>query len=129
MIEINNLTSNKVDLKRVKSIILETLVQEKEDTDKDISVAFISSDEMRKINKKYRNIDDSTDVLSFEGDKNILGEIIICADEVQKNGESFNDELKRVLIHGVLHLLGYDHEKDRGKMIKKQEKYFSLIKK
>lgn len=129
MIEINNLTSNKIDLNRVKSIILETLVQEKEDTDKDISVAFINSDEMRRINKKYRNIDDSTDVLSFKGDKDILGEIIICAEEVQKNGENFNDELKRVLIHGTLHLLGYDHEKDQGNMIKKQEEYFSLIKK
>jgi len=43
--------------------------------------------------------------------------------------ENFDDELKRVLIHGTLHLLNYDHEKDQGTMIEKQEKYFSLIKK
>lgn len=129
MIEVNNLTSNKIDSKRVKSIILETLAQENKDIDKDISVAFINREEMKKINKKYRNIDNSTDVLSFEGDDNIFGEIIICEEEVQKNGENFNDELKRVLIHGTLHLLGYDHEKDQGEMIKKQEEYFSLIKK
>ncbi|HOI59762.1 MAG TPA: rRNA maturation RNase YbeY [Candidatus Pacearchaeota archaeon] len=129
MIEVNNLTSNKIDSERVKSIILETLAQENKNIDEDISVAFINSDEIRRINKKYRNIDDSTDVLSFEGDDNVLGEIIICEEEVQKNGENFNDELKRVLIHGTLHLLGYDHEKDQGEMIKKQEEYFSLIKK
>ena len=129
MIEVNNLTSKKIDLKRVKSIILETLLQEKADTNKDISVAFVDSDEIRELNKKYRNLDYPTDVLSFEGEDNILGEIIICEEEVGQNGENFDDELKRVLIHGTLHLLGYDHEKDQGEMIKKQEEYFSLIKK
>lgn len=129
MIEVNNLTSKKIDLNRVRSIILETLRLEKRMNDKEISVAIITSYEIEKINSKYRNINQPTDVLSFEGEGNILGEIIICPDEIQKNGENFDNELKRVLIHGTLHLLNYDHEKDQGEMIKKQEKYFSLIKK
>lgn len=129
MIEVNNLTSKKIDLKRVRSIILETLRLEKKVDDKEISVAIVNSYEIEKINSKYRNINQPTDVLSFEGGDDILGEIIICPDEVQKNGENFDDELKRVLIHGTLHLLNYDHEKDQGTMIEKQEKYFSLIKK
>jgi len=129
MIEVNNLTSKKIDLKRVRSIILETLRLEKKVDDKEISVAIVNSYEIEKINSKYRNINQPTDVLSFEGEGNILGEIIICPDEIQKNGENFDNELKRVLIHGTLHLLNYDHEKDQGEMIKKQEKYFSLIKK
>lgn len=129
MIEVNNLTSKKIDLNRVRSIILETLMLEKRIDDNEISVAIINSYEIEKINSKYRNINQPTDVLSFEGEGNILGEIIICPDEIQKNGENFDNELKRVLIHGTLHLLNYDHEKDQGEMIKKQEKYFSLIKK
>lgn len=129
MIEVNNLTSKKIDLKRVRSIILETLRLEKRVDDKEVSVAIVNSYEIEKINSKYRNINQPTDVLSFEGEGNILGEIIICPDEIQKNGENFDNELKRVLIHGTLHLLNYDHEKDQGEMIKKQEKYFSLIKK
>jgi len=129
MIEVNNLTSKIIDLNRVKAIILETLKQEKKEDNKEISVAIVGSDEIRSINKQYREINSATDVLSFEGDGDILGEIIICSEEVQKNGENFEDELKRVLIHGTLHLLGYDHEKDQGEMIKKQEEYFSLIKK
>ncbi len=129
MIEVNNLTSKKIDLNRVRSIILETLRLEKRVDDKEVSVAIVNSYEIEKINSKYRNINQPTDVLSFEGGDDILGEIIICPDEVQKNGENFDDELKRVLIHGTLHLLNYDHEKDQGTMIEKQEKYFSLIKK
>lgn len=129
MIEVNNLTSKKIDLNRVRSIILETLRLEKRVDDKEVSVAIVNSYEIEKINSKYRNINQSTDVLSFEGEDDILGEIIICPDEIQKNGENFDDELKRVSIHGTLHLLNYDHEKDQGAMIEKQEKYFSLIKK
>lgn len=129
MIEVNNLTLKKIDLNRVRSIILETLRLEKRVDDKEVSVAIVNSYEIEKINSKYRNINQPTDVLSFEGEGNILGEIIICPDEIQKNGENFDNELKRVLIHGTLHLLNYDHEKDQGEMIKKQEKYFSLIKK
>ncbi|MGI6341197.1 MAG: rRNA maturation RNase YbeY [Minisyncoccales bacterium] len=129
MIEVNNLTLKKIDLNRVRSIILETLRLEKRVDDKEVSVAIVNSYEIEKINSKYRNINQPTDVLSFEGGDDILGEIIICPDEVQKNGENFDDELKRVLIHGTLHLLNYDHEKDQGTMIEKQEKYFSLIKK
>ncbi|MDD4661936.1 MAG: rRNA maturation RNase YbeY [Candidatus Pacebacteria bacterium] len=128
MIEINNLTSRIIDLDSAKAVIEETLKQENKENNREISVAIISEKEIREINNKYREIDSATDVLSFEGEEDILGEIIICPEEVQKNGPNFEDELKRVLIHGTLHLLGYDHEKDQGEMIKKQEEYFSLIK-
>lgn len=128
MIEVNNLVFEKIDENRVRVIIQETLKLEGKEDDKEVSVAIVPKEEIRKINNKYRKIDSATDVLSFEGEDNILGEIIICAEETKKNGDIFEDELKRVLIHGTLHLLGYDHEKDCGEMIKKQEQYFSLIK-
>lgn len=122
MVEINNLTSEKIDSKRVESVILATL--KKEGSNFDVSVAFVDPDEIKGINNKYRKIDRATDVLSFEE----LSEIIICPKEVRKNGKSFEDELIKVLIHGTLHLLGYDHEKDNGEMLERQDQYFQLLK-
>lgn len=114
MVEINNLTSYEINETEVKTIILEVFRLEKAKKE-EISVAFVDRNKIKEINREYRNIDAPTDVLTFVEEK----EIIICPDEI--------DDLKRVLIHGTLHLLGYDHEKDQGEMIKKQEKYFSLI--
>ena len=84
----------------------------------ELSVAFVGTKRMRGLNKKYRGKDKATDVLSFgarEGEKGaILGEIVICPDEVAKNSKKFSDsfekELALCLIHGLLHILGYEHE-------------------
>ncbi len=89
----------------------------------EISVLFCNDAFMQKLNKQYRNIDAATDVLSFEnGDEysdedgktwRSMGDIIISLDTVPKNADYFgvsqNEELKRLLIHGVLHLNGFDH--------------------
>ena len=122
MIEINNLTDRDIDFKNIESVLNNVLKLEQKDLTLDISIAIICPEEMQKINKEYRNKDYATDVLSFEGEGDYLGEILICMEEV-----SSEDEFKRVLIHGLLHLLGYDHEKDNGEMLKKQDKYFTLI--
>lgn len=128
MIEINNLTAEKIEENWVKSIIRETLKLEGIKEEKEVSVAIIGAEEIKRINSEYREIESATDVLSFEGENDFLGEIIVCPEEVRSNGSVFEDELKRVFIHGTLHILGYDHEKDQGEMIKKQEEYFPLIK-
>lgn len=86
------------------------------------SVIFIDDEEMHKINMQYRNIDDTTDVLSFafEDTMNIsndkvrmLGEIYISLDKARQQAVDYNHTLLRelsfLLIHGFLHLLGYDH--------------------
>jgi probable rRNA maturation factor len=122
MIEINNLTDEKVDLESVRSTVFQTLKLEGKDID--ISIAIVPSEEIWRVNKQYRDKDKATDVLSFED----INEIMVCLDEVRKNGENFNDEFKKVLIHGTLHVLGYDHEKDSGEMLQKQDQYFNLIK-
>jgi probable rRNA maturation factor len=105
MIEINNLTDEKVDLESVRSTVFQTLKLEGKDID--ISIAIVPSEEIWRVNKQYRDKDKATDVLSFED----INEIMVCLDEVRKNGENFNDEFKKVLIHGTLHVLGYDHDK------------------
>lgn len=82
-----------------------------------INVEFISKEGIRDLNRKFRQIDKPTDVLSFPQIKIesapiwLLGDIIICRDVVDEKDEDLEDVLK----HGLLHLLGYDHETDEQK--------------
>ncbi len=91
------------------------------------SVAFISDDRMRQLNEMFRGKDTTTDVLSFphepdefDPDKNNLGDIVISAEQAQKqageNGLTLESEIKQLILHGVLHLCGFDHETDNGEM-------------
>ena len=104
-------------------------------THKDIELILTDDEEIKKLNKTYRQKDKPTDVLSFPLE-NIpgmpLGSIIISVDTAKKGAEEFGhsieDEIKLLFIHGLLHLLGYDHETDNGEMRKKEkeiiEKFF-----
>lgn len=142
MIEINNLTDFALDkkfLKKVSQAVLKSENKEKHI----VSVAFIKEKEMRGLNKKYLNKNKPTDVLSFSETKdfigkikefeNILGEVVICPQFIKKNAKkldlSFKKELSRALIHGILHLLGYIHEKseqEAKEMEGKENYYLSL---
>ena len=115
-----------------------------------VTVTFTTPEEIRKINKEYRNIDKATDVLSFpmfekeeldEKIKNddfvcedILGDIIISIEKVKEQaieyGHSFERELSYMLVHGFYHLMGYDHieEKDKKIMRPKEEKILNELK-
>jgi probable rRNA maturation factor len=85
----------------------------------ELSIALVSDVQIKRLNKLYRNKDKPTDVLSFPiGEKVedwlILGDIVISVDtakrQAQALGHSLEEELKRLLVHGLVHLLGYDHE-------------------
>ena len=79
---------------------------------------------MRTLNRRYRGMDRSTDVLAFPSagspERGFLGDIAIsipyAARQARRAGEPFGRELDRLLLHGFLHLLGYDHESDEGQM-------------
>ncbi len=102
MIEISNFTEQKIDKDFFEKIVKNILKEEKKE-DFYISISFVGSEDIRKVNKKYRRKDKPTDVLSFNWEnENKFGEILICPSEA--------DDLKEVLVHGVLHLLGYTHE-------------------
>jgi len=95
-----------------------------------ISLSFVDDKVIRGLNKRYRKIDRATDVLSFEmGEDGMLGDIVISVDCAKRNAKRFeaslNDEIKRLVVHGALHLLGYDHETgdERLKMRKAEQKY------
>ena len=109
-----------------------------------ITVTLTNPENIRKINKEYRNIDRATDVLSFpmfEKDEleekiekkefkyeDVLGDLIISVEKVREQaieyGHSFERELSYMLVHGFYHLMGYDHikEEDKRKMRPKEEK-------
>ncbi|MFH1201143.1 MAG: rRNA maturation RNase YbeY [bacterium] len=93
-----------------------------------LSIAFIDEKKSREINKKYRNKDESTNILSFPLRKN-MGEIILCPTVIKKGAKkfrkTFNQFLGLLVIHGMLHLKGFKHGKA---MEKAEEKYLSRTK-
>ena len=103
-----------------------------EKTGPELSVVFVSPDEMRTINCRYLEHDYATDVLSFSYDspsmegRSFLGEIIIAPDVAARQAVRYRvspeKELRKLLVHGILHLLGYNHESDRGRMKRLQAK-------
>jgi probable rRNA maturation factor len=136
MIEINNLTTGRVDtlfLKRIAKKVLEggkpairQLAERKKNLD--LSIALVNPARIKELNKKYRRKDKVTDVLSFGENTRYqipntkdkiqnLGEIVICPQVIKANAKKFDSTFKKefaqVLIHGILHLLGYDHEKGK----------------
>ncbi|MBI5071692.1 rRNA maturation RNase YbeY [Candidatus Falkowbacteria bacterium] len=136
-IEINQKVGKKLNEKLVNKIINLTLekvgVQEAE-----ISVAFVGDAEMKKMNKQYRGKNKTTDVLSFVYEtydsrqkKPLQGEIIISYPQAARQARcGLGEEIKFLLIHGLLHLCGYDHEKslkEAEQMEKQQNKIVTLL--
>lgn len=83
---------------------------------KEIVMVFVASGEIRRLNRLYRRKDYSTDILSFQpADDSSLGELVLCLpvirQQCKRTGLSERGELGYMIVHGVLHLLGYDHEK------------------
>jgi len=93
-----------------------------------VNVLLTSSAELRSLNRRFRGKDRPTDVLSFSSDaatsKKFAGEIAISAEIATRNarelGHSPSDEVKILVLHGVLHLRGYDHECDNGQMARRE---------
>jgi probable rRNA maturation factor len=97
-------------------------------TSKEVELIFMSNDEISKLNEEFRGKKSSTDVLSFpleDMPNSPLGTIVICIDKVKEKAtqleHSEDDELTLLFIHGLLHLLGYDHECDDGQMREKEK--------
>ena len=86
--------------------------------DAEVSITLVGDSEIRKINKKYRQMDKPTNVLSFElSDDVLLGDIFISIDTVKKEADSENisvpEHTAHMVLHGILHLLVYDHINDK----------------
>ena len=130
----------------VERVVDKVLAYEECEEDYEVSISFVDNSEMRSLNNEYRGIDKETDVLSFpmvefieeeleEEDENAeyideeiaLGDIVIsmerALEQSEDYGHSFNRELAFLIVHGMLHLLGYDHEDEASEkeMFEKQE--------
>jgi len=129
-IEINNTAAanlpSRTIIKRFEKFLLARQIKNAE-----ISLAFVDKKTMRRLNHSYRGLDQPTDVLSFSYRyKNGMldGEIVICCqiaqEQAKKFGHSFESEIIRLLAHGFLHLIGYDHRttKEARKMRRLEEK-------
>ncbi len=85
------------------------------------TIAFVSARRIRQLNRQFRGIDKATDVLSFPAEEESnLGDIAIsveiAVEQAEENGLSLEYEIAQLILHGLLHLSGYDHEKDDGEM-------------
>jgi len=137
MVEINNLSSESIDELFFKKIV--EFVLKKENKEGGISIALIKPREIKELNKNYRKENSITDVLSFVNKNDIIeikgrkesfiGEIILCPKKIRENAQEldsdFTKELYWALIHGVLHLLGYEHNNlENAKKMQEKERYY-----
>ena len=141
MVEIFNQTGEDIkELDTVKEVLLGACKKERLG-DISFNVILVDNDYIHELNKNYRNIDRETDVITFAlededsvklpGDMRILGDIYISIDKARSQAIEYGHSLKRELyflaVHGLLHLLGYDHMKkeDEEVMFGKQEEILS----
>lgn len=116
----------KVDTKRIENLAERVLAEENAHPSAEVSIALIDGETMRALNSRYRGIDAPTDVLSFSmaeekpffvSPVSLLGDVLICPEVAMENarkfGQSFEDELALLVVHGVLHLLGYSDESEK----------------
>jgi probable rRNA maturation factor len=109
-------------LKKITSNVLKLVLEEKGRESAEVSVVFVDDPEMRNLNRNYRGYDKATDVLAFpmnDGrfaaiNPDLLGDIVVCVPAAKRQAEDREHTLEReltvLLIHGLLHLLGYDHQ-------------------
>lgn len=128
-------------LKKITQNVMKLVLEEKGRTTAEISVVFVDDGEMRNLNRNYRGINKSTDVLAFpmnEGrfaaiNPDLLGDIVISVPRAKLQAEqqehSLERELTTLLIHGLLHLMGYDHETDKEEAAMKEleAEYMMLV--
>lgn len=133
----------KLDLRRIRRVV-HKLREALSCPDQEISLLFVDNEQIREINRQYLNRDHPTNVISFsirEGDcghvnPHLLGDIVISVERALQDAAAgdlpFNDEIDFLVIHGLLHLLGYEHEgaddSEATKMREKEDAVFFLLK-
>ena len=122
----NVMLNNLVDDERLDSNLLadlnklaDNLLSDKGINDAEVSVTFVGNSKIKELNKTYRKKDEVTDVLSFPIDDELLGEVIISLPRAVEQAEDYGHSLRRevafLMVHGLLHILGYNHKSDADK--------------
>ena len=131
---VQNKTERTIDSKKVSNIAKKVIEKELADTEiGSLNILLTDDAEITSINKQFRNKEESTDILSFGYglEEEPIGDIVISLERIseqsQEFGNSFEEELLYITIHGVLHVLGYDHEgydTEDEEIFLLQKKYF-----
>jgi probable rRNA maturation factor len=121
---INQQDKIRIELNQFKSFA--NLVLDEIANGKTTTIAFVSDKKMSELNNQFRGKNKTTDVLSFpfendfDENENFLGDIVISLEQAERqateNNLSLENEVQQLILHGILHLLGYDHETDNGEM-------------
>ena len=115
-----------VDELRLRSLASHALTAEQIDEEAELSILLVAADHIKRLNKRFAGDEYATDVLAFpmmDDDENdfLLGDVVICPEVAQTNAEKLGHELREELdtlvVHGTLHLLGYDHQGTHDKHI------------
>lgn len=129
----NDVTFEPADPDRLIQWILNTVASEGHELNR-LDIVFCSDEFLLEINRNHLDHDYYTDIITFPlNDNPLIAEIYISIDRVQENAAglhvSFEDELHRVMIHGVLHLCGYDDHEDSDIIVirKKEEEYLRIL--
>ena len=128
---INNQRKIKLDWRVFQDFTENAVSRIKETENKNVTVAFVSDRQMRALNNEFRGKKKTTDVLSFpfepdefDDEQNFLGDIVISLEQAQRqskeNDLDLETEIKQLILHGILHLCGYDHETDAGEMNRRE---------
>jgi probable rRNA maturation factor len=123
-----------IDPRSLRALALALLAAEDVEGPCALGIAFVSEAEIQALNAEHRSIDAVTDVLAFPLDgldelpaglERQLGDVVICSAraerQAQEAGVPFATEVRTLLTHGLLHLLGHDHERDSGEMLARQD--------
>jgi len=117
---INKQRKHLIDRRALRAFVSD-LLPDLDIQDRAFSIVLISDEMMREYNRRFRGYDNPTDVLSFRGDQAYLGDVLISAETAYNQSRksrtlSFETNLRRLILHGLLHLMGHDHETDNGEM-------------
>ena len=120
-IEVTGTAVPRLTRRDIAAFVRRVLLALRKDEDiSDVSIAIVDDEAMKNLNRKFRHKNRTTDVLTFPGEGAFLGDIVVSIDQARRQavGEkhSVATEVRYLLLHGVLHALGYDHETDNGEM-------------
>lgn len=138
----NEVKRSGVDVRRLKSVARE-LLREMGEADSAISISLVNDAEIQELNREHRGKDKPTDVLSFPlyepgeeghaGSERLLGDVVISVDTARRQAAEYDaplqNEVHRLLIHGILHVLGHDHEEpaERAQMEAEERRLAAAI--
>jgi len=136
-IQVRNCQRKWVDIDFLKKVALHTLKKELIEGNKQISIVLVDNEKSIELNRKFRGINEVTDVLAFPlggefiSTENLMGEVIISVEaaeqQARERGHSLREELALLVVHGVLHLFGYTDEEEAEREIM-QNKEKSVLK-